>query len=114
MRMLITRNQQLDKFVCAKVLVFVSPYSYFLSKFVCSSWGLMFGALSVYHIVFEGQRATAINIYLSQLPHTNNLNKTYTCSEKQNPGLATTSTSLYYTINIRKYGHKAMTPYSNC
>ena len=107
-----TRNQQLDKFVRAKELVFVSPYSHAMSTFVCNSLGLILWRLSVYLIRFEGQRATAINIYLSQLPHTNDLNKTYTCCEKQKPGLAAKSTSLYYTINIRKYGHKAMTLYT--
>ena len=83
MGMPITRNQQVDKFVCAKELVFVSPYSHAMSTFVCNSLGLILWRLPVYYIRFEGQRATAINIYLSRLPHTNDLIKTYICSEKQ-------------------------------
>ena len=41
MGMPITRNQQLDKFVRAKELVFVSPYSHAMSTFVRNSLGLI-------------------------------------------------------------------------
>ena len=35
-------------------------------------------------------------------PIPNDLNKTYTCSEKQNPGLAATSASLFYSMVIKQ------------